>query len=178
MRVISGIAKGNKLIAPHGLATRPTLDRVRTSLFDIIGNKIENKKFADLFAGSGANGIEALSRGAEKAWFIDSSKKAIECIQKNLEKTRFTDKAIVIHGKIPEVLYKIAEPMDFVFIDPPYSYQHWHQLISSLIYNNIIAEHTQLIIEHCQNNIPTEHIEHLSLFRREKYGDTFLSFYS
>jgi 16S rRNA (guanine966-N2)-methyltransferase len=75
MRVIAGTAKGTKLLAPHGIDIRPTLDRVRTSLFDIIHNRIVGAVFLDLFAGTGANGIEALSRGAERAYFVEHSRK-------------------------------------------------------------------------------------------------------
>ena len=92
MRIIAGKARGTKLYTLEGMTTRPTLDKVRESLFNIIQNQIQDSIFLDLFSGSGAVGLEAVSRGAKKAILCDNSKQAIEIIKKNIEKTHFQEK--------------------------------------------------------------------------------------
>lgn len=178
MRVIAGIAKGTKLYNPSGMSIRPTLDRVRTSLFDIIGPAIEGKLFLDLFAGTGANGIEALSRGAKKAWFVDNSTQALQLIERNLRKTRLIDKAVIIKATLPYELTALPEEVDYIFADPPYSFNLWLPLVNRLIGSHIITIQSLIICEHSKENTPPDSIDNVSLVRRERYGDTFLSFYS
>ena len=120
MRVISGIARGTKISSIESLATRPTLDRVKESLFNILQNDIKNKVMLDLFAGSGALGIEALSRGAKKAYFCDNSKEAIKVLKQNLEKTKLIKNAIIINKDYKLALKEIKEKIDIIFLDPPY----------------------------------------------------------
>ena len=95
MRIISGNRRGLKLKAPKGMDTRPTEDRVKESVFNILGQNFDGDIVLDLFCGSGANGIEFISRGAEKVYFVDNSKEAIDCVKSNLEKTRFLNQAVV-----------------------------------------------------------------------------------
>lgn len=124
MRVISGSARGTKLSSIEDTSTRPTLDRVKESLFNIISNRIDEECTAlDLFSGSGAIGIEFLSRGAKKVVFADLSSKAIKMINQNLEKTHLKEKAEIINKDYKETLkylYDKSEKFDVVFIDPPY----------------------------------------------------------
>ncbi len=178
MRVISGIAKGTKLLAPPGKDTRPTLDRVRTSLFDILNKHIENAKFLDCFAGTGANGIEALSRGAEYTCFVDYSKKAIQYIEANLKKTHFIDKGVIIKAELPRDVYLLPVDFNIVFMDPPYQFLKWEVLIPRMQEHGIFSPDAILVIEHSRFNFPPEKFPPLLKYREEKYGDTFLSFYS
>jgi 16S rRNA (guanine966-N2)-methyltransferase len=121
LRVIAGSRKGHKLVAPHGLDTRPTSDRVRENVFNLIG-PVDEAKVLDLFAGSGALGIEALSRGAASAVFVEKDGEAIRAIERNLDRLRLTG-ARVVHG---DVLHTIAREAsagakyDLVLVDPPY----------------------------------------------------------
>ena len=108
MRIISGKARGTKLYTLEGENTRPTLDRVKESIFNIIQNEIEGAKILDLFAGSGAIGLEFLSRGAEKAVLCDNSKEAINIIKKNIEKTHMGNQAYLINADFESCLEKIA----------------------------------------------------------------------
>ena len=121
MRVITGSAKGCKLSSPEGLDVRPTLDRVKESLFSILYPYMSNSNVLDLFAGSGALGIEALSRGAAECTFVDKNKKAYDCVINNLRHTKLSDKANVVFGDFEVFFSKNTDKYDLVFLDPPYS---------------------------------------------------------
>jgi len=123
LRVIAGIAKGHKLKAPPGDATRPPLDRQKEALFSMLGEQVEEADVLDLFAGSGSFGIEALSRGAKSAVFIDSSPEAAETVRDNLAHTKMIDKGIVIRDNVITFLAKNAAAgasYDLIFLDPPF----------------------------------------------------------
>ena len=121
MRVISGSARGTTLHSIDDINTRPTLDRVKESLFNIIQNQVEDAVVLDLFAGSGAIGIEFLSRGAEKVYFCDKSPKAVDMIKKNLDKTKLKDKATILNNDYIDCIDKIKNiKFDIIFLDPPY----------------------------------------------------------
>lgn len=120
MRVISGTARGLRLDAPEGLDTRPTMDMVKQAIFNILLNRLETAKVLDLFAGSGQLGIEALSRGAKSAVFVESSRRATEIIRKNLERTGFAPAAQVICGDCLGFLEHCDGHFDIVLCDPPY----------------------------------------------------------
>ena len=122
MRVISGTARGTKLKTIENISTRPTLDRVKEALFNILQDKLKDSVVLDLFAGSGALGIEALSRGAKKAYFCDKNPEAIKVIKDNLNKTRFIDKAIIFNCDYINAIRKINEELSIVFLDPPYKF--------------------------------------------------------
>ena len=121
MRVITGSAKGCKLSSPEGLDVRPTLDRVKESLFSILYPYINDSNVLDLFAGSGALGIESLSRGADKSTFVEKNKKAYDCVIDNLRRTKLVDKANVYFCDYAIFLKNNTEKFDIVFLDPPYS---------------------------------------------------------
>ena len=124
MRVISGKAKGTKLGTIEEQSTRPTLDRVKESLFNIINTKIEDSIVLDLFAGSGALGIECISRGAKQVYFCDKSKQAINQIKQNLIKTRFEQQAVIFQNDYINCLKECAQKQivfDLIFLDPPYA---------------------------------------------------------
>ena len=121
MRVISGSARGLKLISPPGLDTRPTLDRVKEALFSMLAPELRGAAVLDLFAGSGALGIEALSRGSESAVFVDSSKEAEAAVRKNLENSRLGGKARFVGGDALKFLGSCKDSFDVIFMDPPYS---------------------------------------------------------
>ena len=123
MRVISGKLRGTKLNSIESNLTRPTLDRVKESLFNIMQNQIEDSIILDLFAGSGAIAIEFLSRGAKKAYLCDKSQDAVKMIKQNLQKTRLTENSIVInkdYKKCLDELQKSKVKFDIIFLDPPY----------------------------------------------------------
>lgn len=120
MRVITGVARGMRLQTPEGLDVRPTAERVKEAIFSVIQFELEGRRFLDLFAGSGQMGIEALSRGAAKAFFVDESKQSLAVIRENLSKTRLGDKAQVISSSAQAFLSRTSERFDIAFLDPPY----------------------------------------------------------
>ena len=123
MRIISGTSRGSRLVTLEGTETRPTLDRVKEPLFSIIQMHIKDARVLDLFAGSGALGLETLSRGAKSAVFSDISDKAINVIKQNVEKTKLGEKAIVLKGSYEDILKQMKnenKEFDLIFLDPPY----------------------------------------------------------
>lgn len=148
MRVIAGTARSLPLKAPEGLDTRPTTDRIKETLFNMLQSDIPGAVFADLFSGSGAIGIEALSRGAQKAYFIDNSPKAYACIQQNLTFTKTANRAIVLKQDVCSALNNIREKqVDIVFMDPPYGCGHEKSVLALLREMKYITEDTMIIVE-------------------------------
>lgn len=120
MRVITGTARGKRLVTREGDAVRPTPERVKEALFSIIQFEIEGRRVLDLFAGSGQLGVEALSRGAREAVFVDSSRESVEVVRKNVESCGFTDTARVENMDFSAFLMRQEKPFDLAFLDPPY----------------------------------------------------------
>jgi 16S rRNA (guanine966-N2)-methyltransferase len=123
MRIISGLYKNRILVSPKGLTTRPTSEKLRGSLFNICQSYVEGAEFLDLFAGSGAMGIEALSRGAQHATFVDSDRESIRCIQENLQELSIKEKGRVLKGDVFEQMDKLTKQekqYDIIYADPPY----------------------------------------------------------
>ncbi len=148
MRVISGSKRGMALETPEGLDTRPTSDRIKETLFNMIAFSIPDSCFLDLFSGSGQMGIEALSRGAKEAVFVEKDKKALSCISKNLSKAKF-DNSTVYSEDVFSALNKLNnhEVFDFVFMDPPYNKEIEKQVLEQLITKPYIDENTTIIVE-------------------------------
>lgn len=135
MRVVAGSARGRKLSAPPGTDTRPTTDRVREAVFNALGSlgAVEGAVVADLFAGSGALGIEALSRGAASAHFVESDRRAAAVIEENLAALALTDRAVVVRRPVDAALADLAVPLDLVLADPPYAFDGWSDLLAQLL---------------------------------------------
>lgn len=147
MRIIGGLARGTNLYTLDGLDTRPTLDRVRESLFNIIQNDIKDSVLLDLFAGSGAVGLEAISRGAKKAVLCDKNKKAIEVINKNVKKLRAEEKVQILCIDYENYLKTSQEKFDFIYLDPPYKTKCISKSVQ-LIYNaDLLTEKGVIIAE-------------------------------
>lgn len=124
MRVITGIARGRRLAAPEGLDVRPTTDKVKEAVFSAVQFELEGAYVLDLFAGSGQMGIEALSRGAARAVFVDSSQKAVRCINENLRTTKLDRLAEVISRDSYDYIKLTAKTFDMIILDPPYRQNH------------------------------------------------------
>lgn len=175
MRVISGTARGKKLISLEGLETRPTLDRVKEALFNILQFDIKDAKVLDLFSGSGALAIEALSRGARKAVLCDFSKKAIEIINKNLVATRLKDKAEILNKDYLETLNylkKETKKFNIIFLDPPYKTDYIFKSIEKILQYNLLDEEGIIIAETDDENKIEEikKIENIEIYDARKYG--------
>ena len=148
MRVIAGTARSLPLKTPAGMETRPTTDRIKETLFNIIQAHIPGCVFIDIYSGSGGIGIEALSRGAKKAYFIDNSPKAAACIEQNLTFTKLKDRAIVLKQDALAAVGNIYESeADIIFLDPPYGGGHERHLLSLLSNRKYVTENTMIIVE-------------------------------
>ena len=179
MRIISGKARGTKLTTIEEITTRPTLDRVKESLFNIIQSKVRDSVVLDLFAGSGALGIEALSRGASKAYFCDTNKKAISAIKQNLEKTKMLEQAEIINKDFNECLISIKEPFDLIFLDPPYKLDLTGNAVRTIINRNLLKEDGIIIVETDEEKRDLEELENIpniSVIDKRKYGRASLIF--
>lgn len=180
MRIIGGSRRGRLLKSPRGNNTRPTADRVRESLFNMIGTKIVGARFLDLYAGSGAVGIEALSRGAAKAVFLEKLPANIRLIKENLRVTDLSDKAIVFQGDALEFLRRPpaeTDRFDLIFADPPYEKGLSRLTLNRVEAGQLLTEEGWLVIEHAVRENPGEALGSLGCFRRRTYGDTVVSFY-
>lgn len=148
MRVIAGRARSLKLKTPEGMDTRPTTDRIKETLFNMIQGEIPGCIFVDVFAGSGGIGIEALSRGAAHAYFLENGKEAISCIQDNLCFTKFSDSATLLKQDAFSALSLIHEKeVDIIFIDPPYQAGYEEKIFHALKVQPYVTENTLLILE-------------------------------
>ena len=181
MRVISGKARGTKLSSIESLSTRPTLDRVKESLFNIIQNNLKGAVILDLFAGSGQLGIEALSRGADKAYLCDINRDAVKMIKQNLEKTKLKDKAVVINEDYKKALRTLNtnEKFDIIFIDPPYKEDIAVDSIIEIIHESRLKENGIMIIEtdEIERDLrEINKIENIKIIDQRKYGRASLIF--
>lgn len=153
MRVIAGTARSLKLKTPEGLDTRPTSDRIKETLFNMLMPYIPGAVFVDLFSGSGGIGIEAISRGADKAYFVENNQKALDCINDNISHTRFDAKAVVLKQDVFSALRgSIKEEADIIFMDPPYNQQYEKKALEILKDASYVTEDTLIVIESAINS--------------------------
>ena len=183
MRVIAGTVRGRRLEAPAGLNTRPLTDRIRESLFNILNPRLEGCRFLDLFAGSGSAGIEALSRGAESAVFIEINAEARRCLSKNLQHCGFQNHGELLRGDVFKSLPSLLQQdqiFDIIYVDPPFSQPELFSRFMKAIDQNsdILALDGCLIIRsQRQMNMP-ETTATLQRYRRSEYGESILNFYN
>lgn len=181
MRVISGEKKGHKLIAPKGENTRPTEDRVKENVFNILGPIKEGAIVLDLFAGSGGVGIEFLSRGAEFCYFIDSSQKSVDTINHNLEHTKLTDKSMVIRGSALKLLDVFAQEklkFDYVYIDPPFdNIILYKRSIQNILLKDLLKRGGLIIVE-SSSHLNYAHGRGLNIIDERIYGNTKIGIYN
>lgn len=179
MRIISGKARGTKLYTLEGIHTRPTLDRVKESLFNIIQNELQEAVVIDLFAGSGALALESLSRGARSAVLSDDSIEAIRIIKKNIEKTHFEDCTTVIHKDYKRALNQITEKADIVFVDPPYEKNIAVDAVSRIIEKDLLTKDGLIVLETDQlerDQKQLEQIKNIRIKDLREYGRVKLIF--
>ena len=181
MRVISGTSRGKKLIALDSENTRPTLDRVKEALFNILQFNVKDSIVLDLFSGTGALGIEALSRGAKEAIFCDNSRDAINVIKKNIEGTRNQEKSIIINDDFKVVIEKLInenKKIDIVFLDPPYKTNYAITALQKIIMSDLLTEDGIVVIETDDMTKESEilKIENVEILDKRKYGSVWLIF--
>ena len=182
LRIISGELKGKKLKVPKNKSIRPTSDRVKEAVFNILGPKVSDGIFLDLFAGSGSIGIEALSRGAKEAVFVDNNNHSLKILKDNLNETNFHNRSRIIYGDcldIVKILEHNGKLFDIIYMDPPYDIevQNIIKLIKMIGDRNLLSDDGVLLVEHRKNKEINEKIGVLSKARLKKYGDTYISLY-
>jgi 16S rRNA (guanine(966)-N(2))-methyltransferase RsmD len=167
-----------RLQAPKGPDVRPTTDRVREALFSIFGPAIQDARFLDLFAGTGANGIEALSRGAALAVFVDSERRAVDAIKANLDATGLAPNAHLLRATLPAGLDQVQGSFDFIFADPPYKFTAYERLLDELSQWRLVAEGGRVVLEHSRRLPLPEARGTLTRLQERHYGETALSVYA
>lgn len=180
LRVIAGSAKGRKLKLVPGDTTRPVMDRVKEALFNIIGRDIYEAVFLDLFAGTGSVGIEALSRGAKQAVFVEIERAAIQTIQDNLNVTQLGDKAIIQRGDVLNLLKQAPKQQyDFIYIAPPQYKGLWLETLRAIDSNPVwIPPGTTVIVQIDPSEATPLNLKHLKTVDQRRYGKTLLWFFA
>ena len=176
MRVITGSARGRRLETPSGNDVRPTTDVVKEAVFSVIQFSTEGRVFLDAFAGSGQMGVEALSRGAERAYFIDSSRKSVEVIRKNLKTTGLSDMAVLKHTDTLTFLDGTCEKFDIVFLDPPYRTGLLQKAIDKAA--NVVRDGGLIICEHPKEEVLPEETGDFAIKKNYRYGKIMITVYS
>ncbi len=179
MRIIAGEARGVRLAAPVGRDIRPTLDRVREAFFSIVGPALPGCRFLDLFAGTGANGLEAISRGAAHADLVESDRTARALIEQNSVRTKLGDRTRLHALTLPEDLRRLPHdaPYDFIYADPPHSFTDYESIVSAIAGSALLAPGGVFILEHATRTPVADAIGAFRRVRTAVYGQTTLSFF-
>ena len=181
MRVIAGSAKGHNLFSVPGEGTRPILDRVKESLFNILGPAVTGSVFLDLFAGTGSVGIEALSRGAHEVVFVERSRKAIKVIQRNLAKTGLQEKGTILHEDAFALLARAEErgAFHYIYVAPPQYQGLWIKTLKVLDQKSgLLASDGLVVVQIDPKEAKPLNLSNLSLVDEREYGNTALQFYA
>ncbi len=179
MRIISGTVKGRRLATPKRDILRPTSDRVKESMFNILGKQVEGKLVLDLFAGTGNLGIEALSRGAKKVIFVEKSREAFKLIQKNLSACNMEGRSEILLKEVNQAIDRLKrrkEPFDLILMDPPYEKGLIQRTLEKLTNEKIGHDDSILVIEHNRREPLPDISEAWDLIRQRRIGDTVISF--
>lgn len=177
MRVITGSARGRRLKELEGMETRPTTDRVKEGMFNVLQFDIEGRRVLDLFAGTGQLGIECLSRGAVSAVFVDRRADAVKLIRENLKVTELTDKARVISGDSMEYLKSVKEKFDVILLDPPYEAGLLEPALLTVEKFDILAPHGIIVAEHPAGRTLPALAAPYRLHRTYRYGKIGMTVY-
>ena len=177
MRVITGTARGRRLLEPEGMDTRPTTDRVKEGIFSSIQFEIEGRRVLDLFGGTGQMGIEALSRGAAHCTFLDLRKEAVGVIRENLKRTGFAEEAVVVQGDYLAFLTRCKEKFDLIFLDPPYAADLLEQALTAIASFDICREHGIIVAEHPVERLLPVLEAPYRIYRTYRYGKIGVTIY-
>jgi len=175
MRIITGKAKGCKLKTPKGMSTRPTADRIKESLFNILSADIEGTHVLDIFAGTGNLGLEALSRGAVDAVFVDQSVDSVSIIKQNAEHTKLAETAEIIKCDVftaMKKLQRLGKKFDVVFCDPPYNKNLCQKALLLFDEMDLLTSEALVIMEHAAEDSLELNLKNIVLFRNQRYGAT------
>jgi 16S rRNA (guanine966-N2)-methyltransferase len=177
VRVVAGAVKGHRLQAPRGLDTRPTTDKVREAVFGMLAGDVVDQRVLDLFAGTGALGIEALSRGADFALLVERRPQACQAIRANLKHTGMEDRTRLLCMPVERALPTLGEPFGLILLDPPYAYPDLHGILEMLGGARVVGEDTVVVFEHSPRFVVRQRYGRLLLRRQRTYGDTAVSIF-
>ncbi|MCA9834069.1 MAG: 16S rRNA (guanine(966)-N(2))-methyltransferase RsmD [Thermomicrobiales bacterium] len=178
MRIISGSARGRKLKGPPSHATRPMTDKIREAVFNSLASLgVFPEHVVDMYAGTGAIGIEALSRGAESVDFVDMGREQVAVIRDNLRTTGFADKARVHQMSVTAFIDRAREPVDFIVLDPPYADPEIIPTLERLASSKLVQSGTIVVLGHSPRVEPPDQIGTLEALRHRCHGDTCFSIY-
>jgi 16S rRNA (guanine966-N2)-methyltransferase len=179
MRIIAGVFKGRRLVTPRGATTRPTADQVRIALMDTLGPRLPDAHVLDLFAGSGSVGLEALSRGAAHATFVERDPRAVEALDENIRTLGVVSRAVVARGDVARQLGRLATGgrFEIVFLDPPYALDLGEQALAALGAGGLVAPDGVVVAQHFTKRPPAAEYGALRAFRTRRFGETTLTFF-
>ena len=180
MRIIAGEFKGRRLVTPRGATTRPTADQVRIALMDTLGPRLPDARVLDLFAGSGSVGLEALSRGALHATFVERDPRAVAALDENIRTLGVEPRAVVARGDVARQLGRLAtggRRFEIVFLDPPYGLDLGEQALAALAPGELVAPEGVVIAQHFTKRPPAAEYGMLRAFRTRRFGETTLTFF-
>ncbi|MCC7362876.1 MAG: 16S rRNA (guanine(966)-N(2))-methyltransferase RsmD [Dehalococcoidia bacterium] len=175
LRISGGSARGLPLTEPKGMRLRPTSGLVREAIFNILGDRVEGARVLDLYAGTGALGIEALSRGAAHATLVEGERAACDAILQSLGRAGFTAQATVIRGRLPSALKSVKGPFEIVLMDPPYNEETAIETLNGV--GELVAEGGVIVYEHGSRYNPPGRPEGLEMQERRTYGDSAIALY-
>ena len=179
MRIVSGINKGKKLYAPEGMDVRPTSDKIKEAIFNMIGYIEEDSLVLDLFAGSGNVGIEFLARGAKLCYFVDVSHKSLRYVKKNLELCNFSNKSKIIQDDYEKAIINLSNiklSFNYIFADPPYALNCSNNIAEQILKHNLLSPNGLLIIENDKDEKIIENIyDNMVKYKEKIYGRTRIS---
>lgn len=176
-RILAGKARGKKIKTRPGFSTRPLLGRVKESLFGILGQKIKNACFLDLYAGTGNVGLEALSRGAKSCWFVEKDFHCARIIKENLARLGMTNSARTVRADVLKFLPRLEKEFDLIFVGPPYQQNLILPALEVIGGKRILTKKGWVICQHHRQEELSENVGQLGRFRQKLYGDIALSFY-
>jgi len=177
MRIIAGEFKGTRIVAPKGRPLRPTSDKVKEALFSIISTEVQGIHFLDLYAGTGSIGIEALSRGAHHAWFVEENSNHLGFIQKNVEKCHLMAKSTIINSHVKSFITGTFKPFDIIFMDPPYFDDSLENILGHPKLHSLLKKNGFIILEHFKKVSLMDGYGNLKKLKEYRYGDTQLTFF-
>lgn len=179
MKVISGILKGRNIDGYNIDGTRPTMDRVKESLFGMIQNNINDSIVLDLFAGSGQLGIEAISNGSKKCYFIDNNKEVIKVLRNNINNLNILDKSIILLSDWKKSLNDFNNKnikFDIIFVDPPYNYDVYEKILDKVSNLDLLNDNGLIVLEHSNIKLK-DNYNNLILYKEKKYGSKSINIY-
>ena len=176
MRIISGSRRGHKLVGFEGDKIRPTTDRVKESVFNLIQEFVADSLVLDLFGGSGALSFEAISRGAKGAVIVDIDKESIGIITKNASELRFKDAVRIVHASYQEFFKHSCECFDLIFLDPPYNKGFIEPVLADIVKNNRLSDKGIIVLESDDSDMHND-FEGLSVLKQKKYGRSYVTVY-